>query len=74
MSVIRTTGAVVREMMREAKREQGVKGAKTRTDRQQLRCLYALTDPRTPEARFCANDSVDFLERLYALDAAVGAP
>lgn len=44
-------------------RNRGLKAAKTRAEREQLRLLYALEDTRD-----AARLPDDFLERLYALD------
>jgi hypothetical protein len=55
------------ELMHQANSERAAKAAATRRVRQWLGCLYALEDPRQPEALSRPDDSVDFPERLHGL-------
>jgi hypothetical protein len=62
---IMTTQAESDSMRREARQQSAIQGWKTRKDRQQLRALYALEDPRGPY--YAPTDAVSWLDGLYRL-------
>ena len=63
-----TTSGEITKMRRQARSESAIKGVKTRGDRQLLRGLFALEDPRQSAAEYYPDDSVSFFERLYGLE------